>query len=199
MKNTPKIEMTSLEALKAPVVIQRNHTPAKIRKLKKSIERFGILAPILISSTQIVDGIARFQAAKAAGLEAVPTIDISFFSENELRALRLALNRLQEEVQWNRKAVALELSHLISVGFDLDLTAYDTVEIENYLEIGEPEADVEDLNVSSLAMAAVSRLGDVWLLKGNHGEHLLGCGDFRNKELVEKLFGKCLAAGLVPN
>ncbi len=197
MKNTPKIEMTPLEALQEPLMIQRTHTPAKIRKLTKSIKRFGILAPLLISSNQIVDGIARFQAAKGAGLEAVPTIDISYFSENELRALRLALNRLQEEVQWNKKAVALELSFLINEGFDLDEIAFDTAEIENHLEIGESVADVEDLNVSSLAMAAVSRLGDVWLLKGNHGEHRVGCGDFRDEELRKRIFGESLAAACV--
>lgn len=194
MKNTLLIEMTPLEALKAPIAILRNHNPAKIRKLKKSIKRYGILAPLLINSNQIVDGFARFQAAKAAGLEAVPTIDISFFSESQLRALRLTLNRLQEEVKWDRKTVAFELKFLAKMQFELDQTGFDTVEIENYLEIGEPEADVEDLNVSLLAMAAVSKLGDVWVLNGNHGEHRVGCGDFRAEEFLKRIFGESSAA-----
>ena len=129
----------------------------------------------------------------AAELEFVPAIVVSHLSADEIRVVSLSMNRLQEEVTWDREVIAGEFRYLISVGFELDLTGFDTVEIENYLEIGEPEADVEVIDASLMERPLVSRPGDVWVLVGKM-RHSIACGDSRDEELVEKLFGEYLAA-----
>ena len=143
MQNQLLMHKVPLDSLKEPAAPLRRHSAAKQRKLKKSLDHYGMLVPLLLAKGEIVDGVARYEAAKAIGLQHVPVIDISHLNSNEIRALRLALNRLQEEVQWDRKAVAHELRHLIDIGFEIDLTGFDTVEIENHLEIGEPDGDVK--------------------------------------------------------
>ena len=194
MSNQLTIQMIEPKSLQIPEKTVRIHSRSKLQKLKKSIIRFGLLAPLLITSQgQIVDGVARFKAAMAAELEFVPAIVVSHLSADEIRVLSLSMNRLQEEVTWDREVIAGEFRYLISVGFELDLTGFDTVEIENYLEIGEPEADVEVIDASLMERPLVSRPGDVWVLVGKM-RHSIACGDSRNIELVEKLFGKILAA-----
>ena len=195
MTNHIQIKMLALNNIKIPAAELRHHAPGKIKKLIKSVKRFGILVPLLIDGTgSIIDGVARYQAAKALGVGHLPVIDCSFLTQDEVRALRFSLNRLQEEVVWNKEAVATELRHLVEVGFDLDLTGFEAVEIENFFEIGEAEAEVEDVNVSTLTLAAVSQIGNVWLLKGRHGEHRVACGDIRSSELRKELFEGVLAA-----
>jgi DNA modification methylase len=188
MQNQLLMQKVPLDSLKEPAAPLRRHSAAKQRKLKKSLDHYGMLVPLLVAKGEIVDGVARVEAAKAIGLQHVPVIDISHLSSNEIRALRLALNRLQEEVQWDRKAVAHELRHLIDIGFEIDLTGFDTVEIENHLEIGEPDGDVEDLNVSIAPRIVVTRLGDIWTGRSKSGQHRIACGDARDIELRHKLF-----------
>jgi DNA modification methylase len=186
--------MVPLKSVKLPGAILRVHAPSKVRKLVTSIRRYGFIQPLLVDSKrQIMDGVARYQAAKAAELEYVPVIDVSHLNDNDLRSLRLALNRLQEEVTWDRQAVAEELRHLIDVGSDLDLTGFEAVEIENFLEIGEAENEVEDLDASLAARPLVSRPGDLWVMQSGRSEHRVACGDFRDEGLCLQLFGGELA------
>ena len=198
MSNQLSLQMFALKSVHLPEKPVRIHSRSKLRKLKKSIIRFGLLAPLLITSLgQIVDGVARFKAAMAAELEFVPAIVVSHLSADEIRVLSLSMNRLQEEVTWDREVVAGEFRYLISVGFELDLTGFDTVEIENYLEIGDPEGNVEDIDASLMERPQVSQRGDVWAFNVGKMRHSIACGDSRNIELVEKLFGEDLAAACV--
>ena len=195
MKNQLSIEMNPLNYLRVPTINVRIHSKSKLRKLKNSVARYGLLVPMLIAHRgQIVDGVARYLAAKAAGLEHIPTVDISHLTEVEIRALRLGLNRLQEEATWDKQAVAIELRSLLDVGFELDLTGFDAVEIENFLEIGEPVADVENLDLALAAKPLVSRPNDIWNMLSEKSYHRLACGDFRDAELCKKLFGEDVAA-----
>ena len=103
MSNHLTIKMIPLNSLRLPERPVRIHSKTKIRKLKNSLERFGILAPLLITSQgQIVDGVARFKAAKAAGFEYISCIDVSHLSDDEKRVVSLSMNRLQEGVTWDR-------------------------------------------------------------------------------------------------
>ena len=86
MSNQLTIRLMALKSLRIPAITLRNHLPSKIRKLQKSIDRYGILAPLLVDGQgQIVDGCARYLAAKAAGLEHIPTIEISHLSSDDVR------------------------------------------------------------------------------------------------------------------
>jgi hypothetical protein len=71
---------------------------------------------------------------------------------------------------------------LVNLGFDLDLTAFDAVEIDMMLSIDEPVNEAAD-DISSADMmpphgAVVAKPGDVWRLD----RHIIGCGDARDKQ-----------------
>ena len=76
----------------------RKHPPGQIRKLAASLDRFGFVLPILIDAEhRVVAGRALLLAAKQLGLTEVPAIRVTDLSEAELRAVRLALNRMAED------------------------------------------------------------------------------------------------------
>lgn len=195
MKNHLHMSLMALTDLHVPAVPLRIHPPAKIRKLHRHVERYGIILPLLIDGDRcVVDGVARYQVAVALGLHDVHVVSVAHLTSDEIRALRLALNRLQEEVTWDKEVVAGELRHLVEVGFELDFTGFDTVEIENFLEIGGTPADVEDLDAGLAAGPVVSRAGDVWLLDAGSLHHRIACGDCLYPELRQALMQQKKAA-----
>jgi hypothetical protein len=103
----------------------------------------------------------------------------------ELRALRLALNRVAEETVWNKDALRSEMRELVNLSFDIDLTGFDAIEIDHILEIDPPQA-IEATGVSpALQHTAVSVPGDIWLC----GRHRVGCGEARDAVFAQRVGG----------
>ena len=87
----------------------------------------------------------------------------------EIRTLRLALNRVAAERAWDNEKLRTEFAELIELGIDLDLTGFDTVEIDMTVSIAEPTGDaVEEVAASNLMPKAgeVTEVGDVWRAAG---------------------------------
>src|SRR5262245_21432894 len=81
----------------------RRHPASQVRKLAASLDRFGFVMPVLVDSQQrVVAGWGLVLAALKLGLAQVPVVRLTDLSEGELRALRLALNRLAEDSSWDR-------------------------------------------------------------------------------------------------
>src|SRR6516165_6560983 len=122
----------------------RKHPPGQIRKLAASLDRFGFVVPILIDSEhRVVAGWALLLAAKQLGLTEVPAIRVTDLSEAELRALRLALNRMAEDADWDREELALEFSEIrvIAPEIELQVTGFDVAEIEGTVHGGGPNQE----------------------------------------------------------
>ena len=165
----------------------RTHSRKQIRQIAKSIERFGFCNPVLIDdSRQIVAGHGRVEAAKLVGLEDVPTLRLSHLNEADKRAYILADNKLAEKAGWDREILAIELQGLIDLNFEVELTGFETAEIDLVLdearEAGSSDGP-EDVIPPYTAAATVSRAGDLWLL----GAHRLLCGDAREQTAYEAL------------
>ncbi len=108
--------------------------------------------------------------------------------------LRLALNRVAQDAVWDDAKLRGEFEYLISVGFDLDLSGFETVEIDMALSIDTPTANtVEEETLDDIVPAAgpqVAKLGDVFFL----GDHKVGCGDARDAAFIRDLAaGKTVA------
>jgi ParB-like chromosome segregation protein Spo0J len=116
----------------------RKHPPAQIRKLAASLDRFGFVLPIVTHDDRVVGGWALVQAATQMGLTEVPAVSLIDLSEAELRALRLALNRLGEDAAWGREALAIELSEVLQLepDIDLEISGFETDEIGILLDPG---------------------------------------------------------------
>ncbi|MFZ2493000.1 MAG: hypothetical protein WA208_16070, partial [Thermoanaerobaculia bacterium] len=163
--NTLQIEYVKLSELNAYQPSPRVHPVGQRRKARAILERYGQAVPILIDENNIiVDGHLIADEWKALGNEQIGAVVVRGRSNEEIRALRLALNRLPQDGKWDPSKLKAEFEALIAIGYDLDLTAFDAVEIEVTLTIDDPSgAVVEDAPPTVAPDAvAVSRLGDRW-------------------------------------
>lgn len=138
----------------------RKNDPA-VERMKASIQEFGFKIPILARSTgEIVDGHLRLKAALALGIEAVPVIPCDEWSEAQVKAFRLMVNRSATWADWDLTLVALELEELKAVDYDLQFTGFDPLEMDGLL-FGNSEPEPEEVIVESPGRP-VTRLGDLW-------------------------------------
>ena len=141
-----------------------------------SIKNYGFKVPIIIDKeNEIVTGHTRLLAAKKLGLEEVPCIIADDLTQAQIKAFRIADNKVAEASEWNLEMLAVELQDL--EGF----TGFDAAELEDLFPKDENEI-VED-EAPEPPEKPISRLGDVWLL----GRHKVLCGDSTLVQDVEKL------------
>ncbi|MFZ5673140.1 MAG: DNA modification methylase [Pseudomonadota bacterium] len=154
----------------------REHSRFQLEKMRRLLDRFGQVVPILIDKNNtIIDGHLVWKALKDSGAKMIAAIRIDGKSDAEIRALRLGLNRLPQDSRWNSESLKVELEELISLSFEMDLTAFDIAEIDAILELDIPAANLADDGdeLPELADTAVTQTGDIWAL----GNHRLLCGD----------------------
>ena len=114
----------------------RKHPPEQIARLAGSIKEFGFLAPILINAKgTIIAGHGRVEAARKAGLEEVPCLQVEHLTETQQRAYVLADNKLAQMAEWDDEMLALELKSLVDAGFDIDLTGFMDHELLSLIHI----------------------------------------------------------------
>lgn len=174
-----------IAALKPARRNARTHSRKQIQQLAASIRQFGFVNPILIDETGcIVAGHGRAEAAKLLDLHQIPTIRLDHLSEAERRAYIIADNRLAELAGWDKDLLALELGELanLEIDFNIEITGFDTLDIEKMIAVGETTSPAED-QTPELPSVPVSRLGDLWRL----GPHRLLCGDARDPEAFVRL------------
>lgn len=171
------VEYFPVDALKPHPKNPRLHDRDQIKKLAVSIKTFGFVAPALINNhNEIIAGHGRILAAKDAGLTDVPTIRLEHLTDEQVRAYRIADNRLSEIATWDDTLLAEQLKALseMQLDFSLEATGFSMGEIDLRIE-GLPQAekpdpadDVPDVT----GQIAVSRAGDLWRLD----RHRLFCG-----------------------
>ena len=166
----------------------RTHSKKQVRQIADSITRFGFTNPVLISDAgEIIAGHGRVEAAKLLGLTEVPTVRLSHLTEAERRAYVLADNKLALNAGWDQEVLAIELQALVDLDFDMTLTGFSLAEVDLTLDGArernpQREAGPED-DIPVMASAAVSRMGDVWVM----GRHRLICGDAREASDYDRL------------
>ncbi|MBI5135791.1 MAG: ParB N-terminal domain-containing protein [Nitrospirae bacterium] len=159
---------------------------AAVDKVAASIREFGWRQPIVVDSEMtIVVGHTRYEAAKVLGLDEVPVHVAEGLTPNQVRAYRLADNRLHEGAEWDEGLLRIELSGLDAEHFDLGLTGFADEELSRLLgeAVDGQESQVGDDGVPEPPEVPVSRPGDLWIL----GDHRLLCGDSTKPEDVDRL------------
>lgn len=90
----------------------RNNTEA-IQYVANSIKEFGFKVPLVIDSDNIVIcGHTRLLAAKQLGIEEVPCIVADDLTDEQIKAFRLADNKVGEIATWDLSKLQLELDFL---------------------------------------------------------------------------------------
>lgn len=163
----------------------RNNDEA-VEPVANSISEFGFKVPIVATSDgEIINGHTRWKAAKKLKLKTVPVIIADDLTEEQVRAFRLADNKVAEIAQWDIELLLSEIESVDNLdmtlfGFtDSDYTLDDFEDEETGTDISEDEIESEGDSVSSV------EYGDIYQL----GRHRLMCGDSTSagdmKELVD--------------
>jgi hypothetical protein len=117
----------------------------------------------------------RVLASRKLGIAEIPTIELAYLSEAQRKAYVLADNKLAENAGWDTEMLGLELRDLKELGFNLELTGFDELELQSLLaektegltdpddvpEVPEqPVTQMGDFVVARSASAAVRRLDE---------------------------------------
>ena len=90
-----------------------------------SIKNFGFKQPIVVDkNNEIVAGHTRLLASKKLGLEEVPVIIADDLNEGQIRAYRLADNKVSELADWDYELLDLELEEIEVEDLDFDMEEF---------------------------------------------------------------------------
>src|SRR6478752_2292271 len=113
---------------------------AAIDRMCGSIREFGFKIPVLARSDgEVVDGHLRLKAARKLGswpggdTTAIPVILCDEWTEVQVKAFRLMVNRSVSWADWDEELLALELQDLQATDYDLCLTGFDDQELARLL------------------------------------------------------------------
>ena len=117
-----------------------------VEAVANSIEQFGFKVPIIIDKNNvIVTGHTRYKAAKQLGLEKVPCIKADDLTDQQIKAFRLADNKVSEIATWDMEKLNLELEEIE----DIDMSDFGFDDIFN-----------EDENTSTITSGSELDLDD---------------------------------------
>jgi hypothetical protein len=117
-----KIIWRNTDELKISEYNPRQMTSRQYEHLKESIDRFGLVDPIIVNihpkrKDIVVGGNHRLHIAKAVGLKQVPTVEVSLDLERE-RELNIRLNKNTGEWDFDELADHFEITELLEWGFE---------------------------------------------------------------------------------
>ncbi|MBF0522219.1 MAG: DNA modification methylase [Candidatus Omnitrophica bacterium] len=160
---------------------------AEYEALKRSIEEFGFIEPIVINKRtgRIISGHQRVKILIAQGVLEIEAVIVDFSIEKE-KAANLALNKIRGD--WDKEKLAVLLDDLSKLpDFDIGLTGFDLPEIsqilDKYTDGKEDDFDV-DATVEQIKIP-ITKKGDLIQL----GPHRILCGDSSNPEDIKILMG----------
>lgn len=144
-----------------------------VEYVAKSIEEFGFKVPIIIDEDNvIVAGHTRKKAAARLGLKEVPVIVADDLNADQVKAFRLADNKVAEFSDWDDDLLMAELDDI-----EIDMEEFGFEDEEIIEEVEEDDFEVE------VPEEPEAKLGQVYQL----GRHRLMCGDSTSKDDIKKL------------
>ena len=159
---------------------------AEYEKLKRSIEQFGYVEPVIWNKTTgfVVGGHQRLKVLLDMGITEVECVVVEMDAEKE-KALNIALNKISGE--WDKDKLALLIADLQGADFDVSLTGFEPAEIDSlFKDAQQSKVKDDDFDVEAeLKAPVITKAGDVWTL----GRHRLVCGDSTKPETFALLMG----------
>lgn len=112
-----------------------------VKYVKASIEKFGFKQPIIVDSNRvIIAGHTRLEAAKSLGMAEVPCIVADDLTDAQVKALRLADNKVAEFSEWEMNLLGEELGELAEIS-DIDMGDFG---FDDNLEMDDEEENVTE-------------------------------------------------------
>ena len=118
-----------------------------VKYVANSIKEFGFKVPIIIDKNNvIVAGHTRLKASKELGLTEVPCIIADDLNEEQIKAFRLADNKVSEKAEWDLdlldeelEDINIDMKQFSFKDLDIDWDNVDDLTEENY---DEPEKEM---------------------------------------------------------
>ncbi len=166
-------------------LIRAEYNPRELTKeqenqLKDSLQRFGIVDPVIVNIHEdrkdiIIGGHQRTKVWESLGNDKIPTVELELTLEQE-KELNVRLNKNTGQFDMEMLGEHFNTEDLMEWGFsDEELSFF---EPDVVLEAEEDDYDVPDGGIETDIV-----LGDLFEI----GEHRLLCGDSTNSDDVEKL------------
>ena len=179
-----QMEMTkkmNIVMMKISDIKEYENNPRKndqaVEAVASSIRSFGFKVPIIIDSNNvIIAGHTRLKASKKLGYTEVPCLIASDLTSEQVKAFRLADNKVSELAEWDLDKLSEELSF---IEMDMEQFGFEDLEEELERDVLEDEFDENE----ELPITPYAKKGDIFLL----GNHRLMCGDSTIADDVAKL------------
>ena len=128
-----KIESIKIEDIK-PYENNPRRNDEAVAGVMESIKQFGFKIPIVIDKNNvIVCGHTRYKASVGLGLKKIPCIRATDLTDDQVKAFRIADNKVSEVAEWDLEKLQIEIEDIqldmSSFGFDFD--SFDPVDIAN--------------------------------------------------------------------
>lgn len=160
----------SIKELKPYKKNAKKHPKEQVEQIANSIKEFGFTQPVLIDRNNcVVAGHGRILGAKKAGLKEVPTLCLDDLTEEQIKAYRLADNKLNES-EWDFNLLDEELG-MLADNIDMSLFGFDIAG-----EIEQEEVEKVEFEKRKLCKVIV---------------------EFENKKASEKLYKKLSSEGYI--
>lgn len=143
--------------------------------VKASIAEFGWRSPIVVDLNRvIVCGDTRYLAAQQLNLEQIPIHVAENLSAEQIKAFRIADNKVGELAQWDLDRLVPELLELNSADFDMTALGFSADELNNFFDAEQLDSEEEEpFTAESAPAEPISVPGRIYRL----GSHRLLCGD----------------------
>lgn len=155
----------------------KTHTGRQVEQIANSIRQFGFRQPIVLDKNGvIIIGHGRYQAAMQLKMKTVPCVRAEDLTEEQVAALRLADNKLNES-DWDMDNLEKELAEIQ----DIDMAEFGFADLED------DEDNLDDIVEDKVPedVEPRAKLGEIYKL----GRHRLICGDSTDGKVIKKLMG----------
>lgn len=130
-----EIKMVKIDDLK-PYENNPRFNDDAVQYVAKSIKEFGFKVPMVIDKNNvIVAGHTRYKASMELGLKEVPCIVADDLTEEQIKAFRLADNKVSEQASWNYDLLDLELDDILELNMeDFGFLKHEDVDLDDFFE-----------------------------------------------------------------
>lgn len=148
-----------------------------VKYVMESIKQFGFKVPIVIDKENvIVCGHTRYKASQKLGIEVVPCVIADDLTDEQIKAFRLADNKVSEKADWDFDLLNDEIDDILNI--DMQEFGFD-------IEVDEEETEIIEDEVPEVQDEPKTKLGDMYRL----GNHMLICGDCTDVNVIDRLMG----------
>lgn len=120
-----------------PYINNPRNNEAAVDKVAASIQEFGFKVPVIIDKKNtLITGHTRVLAAKKLNMKEIPAIVADDLTDAQIKAFRIADNKVGEYASWDEEALRIELEQLREMDFDLEPISidYSDFNLDEYLE-----------------------------------------------------------------